>query len=161
MDLLQFAISMEQDLEDFYKEQAKVNENNSLHAVFTMLANEEENHKKILLSYQDKLTLSLEDSGILSKVTSIFKDLQPFVSDIRELPNQLEVYQLALEKEEESLKFFQNMYNDATEEEAKELFTHLIKQEETHSIILEELIKLVKRPEEWTESADFGIREDY
>ena len=35
------------------------------------------------------------------------------------------------------------------------------KQEDKHCIILEEIIKLTSRPDEWVESAEFGPREDY
>lgn len=161
MEILDLALSMELDLEKFYREQAELNISNSLKVVFTMLANEEENHAKIIKANADKLTLALEDSNILSDVQSIFKNMADFTSDIRDLPNQLDTYRMALEKEEQSLKFYQDLYADATEEQSKTVFQYLMKQEDKHCVILEELVKLVTRPDEWIESADFGEREDY
>ncbi len=161
MDALELAISMELDLENFYRKQSELNKENSLNVVFTLLAKEEENHAQILIQNAEKLTLPLEDSEILSEVHSIFRNMNDFQSDIKNLPSQLDAYRMALEKEQESLKFYQDLYDEATEERSKTVFGYLIKQEEKHSIILEELIKLVNRPEEWVESAEFGIREEY
>jgi rubrerythrin len=161
MKILELALSMELDLEKFYREQAELNKENSLKVVFMMLANEEENHAKIIKANADKLTLALEDSNILSEVKSIFKNMVDFTSDIKDLPNQLDTYRMALEKEQHSLKFYKDLYNDASEEQSKKVFHYLMKQEDKHCIILEELVKLVTRPEEWIESAEFGEREDY
>ncbi len=161
MDILELALSMELDLEKFYKEQAELNKDNSLKVVFTMLAKEEENHANILKANADKLTLALEDTNILSEVQSIFKSMVNFTSDIKDIPDQLDTYRMALEKEEESLKFYQDLYADVSDEQSKTVFQYLIKQEDKHCVILEELVKLLTRPEEWIESADFGMREDY
>ena len=161
MSIYQLAINMEYDLEKFYREQAEKNKDNSLHAVFTLLADEEANHAKILKDNADKLTISLEDSNILSQVKPIFKEMADLSSQIKDLPSQLDAYNLALEKEEESIKYYEDLLNKAREEESKNLLKFLIEQENKHYDLLEELIKLVKRPEEWVEDAEFGIREDY
>lgn len=161
MSIIELAISMEKDLEHFYLEQAELNKHNNLNIVFTLLAKEEENHRKILERNSDKLSLSLEDSDILSEVKPLFKDLQNIRSEIKDIPNQLDVYRVALEKEEESLRFYKGFLNDSSNQQYKTVFSYLVKQEDKHCVILEELIKLLTRPEEWVESAEFGDREDY
>lgn len=161
MELLDFALSMEEDLRSYYQNQAKLNSGNSLHKVFTLLEKEEEKHTEILISYADHIFLPLEDNDILSEIQSIFHGMKDYHAEIKEMANQLDIYRFALEKEEESLRFYQDLMDKATTEEAKKVFGYLRKQEDTHCIILEELVKLVKRPEEWVESAEFGLREEY
>lgn len=161
MELLDLALSMELDLEKFYREQAELNKDNSLKVVFTMLANEEEKHACLLGANADNLTLALEDSNILSEVQPIFKDMANLATDIKDIPDQLDAYRMALEKEQQSLKFYQDLYAEATEEQSKKVFTFLAKQEDKHCVIIEELVKMVTRPEEWVESAEFGVREEY
>ena len=161
MNIFDFAILMENDIETFYKEQAERNKDNSLKNVFIMLAREEENHAKILKANAAKLTLPLEDSNILEESHFIFKNIDPIKSDYKDLPSQLDLYYYALEKEEESVSLYKDLYSKSTTEEGKTVFSYLIKQEETHCIILEELVKLVQRPEAWVESPEFGEREDY
>ncbi|NLZ82927.1 MAG: ferritin family protein [Clostridiales bacterium] len=161
MSVIELAISMEKDLEKFYLEQAELNKHNNLKVVFTLLAKEEENHRKILERNSEKLSLSVEDSDILNEVKPLFKDLKNIKSDIKDIPSQLDVYREALGKEEESVKLYKGLLNDSSNQQYKTMFTYLVKQEENHYIILEELIKLLTRPEEWVESAEFGDREDY
>ena len=161
MELLDLALSMELNLEKFYREQAELNKDNSLKVVFTMLANEEEKHACLLGANADNLTLALEDSNILSEVQPIFKDMADLTTDIKDIPDQLDAYRMALEKEQQSLKFYQDLYAEATEEQSKKVFEFLAKQEDKHCVIIEELVKMVTRPEEWVESAEFGVREEY
>ena len=85
MNNWKFAIDMELDGEKYYKEQAKINKDNSLNVVCPMLA----------------------------------------------------------------------------EGADKELLEYLIKQEENHYEILDNMASLLIKPEEWVENAEFGIRKEY
>lgn len=161
MELLELALSMEQDLQFFYGKQAELHEGNSLHAVFVLLEMEEEKHTEILKSYQEDILLPLMDNNILTDIRTIFKEIGDFKLVIKDIPSQLDVYRMALEKEEQSLKFYRVLQSKTKEDQSKKVFQYLINQEDKHCIILEELIKLVNRPEEWVESAEFGLREEY
>lgn len=161
MELIDLALSMENDLMSFYRRQAELHKGSKLCAVFHLLENEEENHAKILHSYKEQIVLPLTDSGVLAEAKAIFKEVADIKLEVKELPSQLDVYRTALEKEEQSLKFYKDLSDKVDDERSKQVFSFLIKQEDIHCIILEELIKLVSRPEEWVESAEFGLRDDY
>ena len=152
---------MENDLERFYREQAEKNKDNELHTVFTLLADEEEKHAEILKKNIEKVVLDLEDSNITSEVKPIFKNIADLSSDIKDLPSQLDAYYLALEKEEESIDYYGKLYNEAKSDHSKTVIKFLLEQEKKHRNLLEDLITLVKRPEEWVEDAEFGLREEY
>ena len=47
------------------------------------------------------------------------------------------------------------------EEEDKKMFLFLIEQEKKHRLLFDELITMLLKPDEWVESAEFGIREEY
>lgn len=161
MDALKLALSLEVDLEKYYKEQAEKNKNNSLNVVFTMLAKEEEKHANILLGKADLFTMPVTDENILTEARKIFGQLKDFESDISDLPSQLDSYRLALDMEHKSLDFYRNLKENAQEDTARKTYSYLIEQEQIHCVLLEELVKLITRPEEWVESAEFGEREDY
>lgn len=161
MEILELALSLELDLEKYYNEQAEKNKENSLHVVFTMLAAEEEKHANILLGKADKLTLKLDDDSILIQARSLFQNLKDFKSELTDIPSQLDSYRLALEMEQKSKIFYKDLFDSAEDEKSKVTFGYLVHQEDIHCIILEELVKLTTRPEEWVESAEFGLREDY
>jgi hypothetical protein len=53
------------------------------------------------------------------------------------------------------------MREEASEEEEKILLDFLIKQEQNHYRIFNNIIELLRKAEEWVESAEFGKRETY
>lgn len=161
MEVLELALTLELDLGKYYREQAEKNRNNSLQIVFSMLAKEEENHADILMGKAELLALPVEDSGILKEAGKLFRHLKDFESEFTEIPSQLDSYRMALEMEHKSLEFYTSLRDKAEDEKEKRTYEYLIKQEDTHCILLEELVKLTTRPEEWVESAEFGLREDY
>lgn len=161
MDTLELALSLELDLEKYYREQAEKHKDNSLKVVFTMLAKEEEQHASILMGKADVLTAEVKKEEILTKARELFRDLGDVKSDVKDIPSQLESYRFALEMEHKSLDFYKGLKEKAEEEEEKRTYQYLIRQEDIHCIVLEELVKLTTRPEEWVESAEFGVREDY
>ena len=161
MNILEIAIEMEHDLEKYYYEQAEINKDNGLHVTFSLLAKEEENHVKILEKYQDKISFELKDEDMFEESRKVFGNLDNFKSEIKVLPNQLDSYRMALEKEKDSLVFYQKQKDDTKEPRLKEIFSYLVKQEDRHTEVLEQLIQMLTNPEEWVESAEFGVRKEY
>jgi len=154
---LEFAINMEHDGEKFYKRQAEINKDNSLNTVFLLLEKDEAHHAQILQNKFNELT----DNNTLSQVNNVFKESKGFISEFEKIPNQLDAYKFALEIERKSIDLYTSFLSESTDDQSKELFEFLIKQEKDHYTIFEELILLIERPEEWVENAEFGIREEY
>lgn len=161
MNVLEFAIKMELEGEKYYNEQAEINKDNSLSTVFVMLAKEENRHSQILKNKANKLPCDLQQSETLSEAKNVFNTIGANKEEIMHLPNQLGVYRLALEKEKESITLYRKYLSEATDDDSKKIFEYLIKQEEDHYTIIEQLVALLSRPEEWVESAEFGVREEY
>jgi len=157
MNNLEFAINMEHDGEKFYKRQAEINKDNSLNTVFLLLEKDEAHHAQILQNKFNELT----DNNTLSQVNNVFKESKGFISEFEKIPNQLDAYKFALEIERKSIDLYTSFLSESTDDQSKELFEFLIKQEKDHYTIFEELILLIERPEEWVENAEFGIREEY
>ena len=55
--------------------------------------------------------------------------MKNFKVEIKELPNQLDVYRMALEKEKQSVAFYQDLQDKASEPQSKTVFGYLIEQE--------------------------------
>ena len=53
------------------------------------------------------------------------------------------------------------MLGEAKDEKEKKIFEFLIEQESDHYKVLEQLVEMVNRPNEWVESAEFGLRKEY
>ena len=161
MNSIEFAINMELDGVKYYTEQAEKNKTNSTSTVFLLLAKDEGNHAGILQNKFNELEYELIDSNTLTESKNVFKGIGDFKNEIKEIPNQLDIYRIASKKEKQSIDLYKKFLSEATDDKEKELFEYLIKQERGHFAILEELVLLINRPNEWVEAAEFGIREEY
>lgn len=161
MNALEFAIKMELDGERYYREQAEINQGNSLRAIFLMLADDEKMHAQILEKKAKNLNYTLEPNETLATAKNVFNDKDRIKNEIKEIPSQIDVYRAALDNEKESILLYQKCSSEAADGETKTLFDYLILQEKEHYAILEQLTALLSRSEEWVEDAEFGLREDY
>lgn len=160
MEMLDYAIQMELDGKEYYEKQADLNKGNRLYSVFKFLANQEFIHAEILKKRKDNIHEVPESSESFNTKT-LFASLDDFKSEVSLLAKQLEVYRYALEIEEKSVNMYQELYDAAEDEKDKEVYAFLIAQEKAHLEMFSELELLVRRPEEWIESAEFGLREEY
>lgn len=161
MNILEFAINMELEGEKYYIEQAEINKENSLETVFLLLAKDESRHAKVLQKKADGLSYDLGQDEMHTKAASIFHELGAINIETKQTPDQLDAYRLALKNEKESIILYQKFLSEATNDESKKLFAYLIEQEENHYAIINQLILLISRSQEWVEAAEFGLREDY
>jgi rubrerythrin len=161
MNSLEFAIRMELEGREYYLKQADLNQNNELKTIFIILADAEQQHANLLLQRQKDEKLTLKEDGIVKERNSFFHSLENFKPDLPRALKQLDVYRFAAEQEQKSIELYQGMLEQAVEPEDRELFSFLIKQETEHLHLFEDLVILLTRPEEWVESAEFGIREEY
>jgi len=158
MNVLDFAINMELEGEKYYNEQAELNKNTGLKTVFLMLAKDENAHAQILQNKVKNLSYKLNDSDTLDKTIHLFKELKDFKNEIKQIPNQLDLYRAALEKEKESINLYEKLLLEAEDDKSKSLFTFLIKQEKDHYEVLDELVLQLNKADDWVEAAEFGVR---
>ncbi|HNW86946.1 MAG TPA: ferritin family protein [Candidatus Limiplasma sp.] len=161
MEILQYAITMEEDGEKYYREQAARNADNPLRVVFEALADDEARHASLIRSKADGVPFQLEAANSLSGKQNLFSIAKDFHSSVEELPNQLEAYHAALDKEQQSIDLYQGLLDKAEDDVSRGLFSFLVQEEKHHLEILDELFQHLNRPNNWVESAEFGVREEY
>lgn len=155
MEGLSFAINMEVEGEGYYREQAQKNRGNRLETVFSELADEESRHAALLRECERAQPFT----GGEDFSNNVFDDLSDFAIDIIAEPGQIDAYRYALEMEIKSIELYERLLGEAGGK--SELYEFLIGQEKEHYRVLEEIIRLLSRPEQWVESAEFGRREEY
>lgn len=160
MDTLAYAIKMEVDGEQYYRNQAEKNADNALGQVFEFLANAERKHADLLRERSEKSSVELKKLAANEK-DNLFNYLDDFKNDVTSIPKQLHVYQMALDIEKKSVALYTDMLEKADEGSDQTLLRFLIEQEKQHEQLFDTLVTLVQRPEEWVEDAEFGPREEY
>jgi rubrerythrin len=161
MEVLQFAITMEKDGEAYYRSQAAKNDGNALKVIFEMLADDEAKHARILQEMLDDFPYDLESANNLQNHMNLFLTAKDYCETVAGQASQVELYHTALDKEKQSIDLYASLQDKATDDVSHQLFEFLVKEENGHYRLLEELFHHVNRPNEWVESAEFGVREDY
>lgn len=161
MNILNYAIEMENEGEKYYRAQAEINRKNNLYKICIMLAEDERKHAKILHNKLNSLNFELKDTDLDEKYKRLFKEAEDIKIDSKELPSQLDFYRKASEMEKKSIDLYKDLLSKAHDDQEKEIFKFLVKQEEQHYEILDDLAEMLRKSEEWVEFAEFGIREDY
>ncbi len=162
MNIYKYAMKMEKDGENYYRELANKTEDIGLQNILKMLADEEVRHYNIIEQMmKSKASAELAETGILKKVKNIFIKIKGknLVFNF-DLP-QINFYRKAQEIEEKSYKFYIEISDKVEIESQRKLFLKLAGEEKKHMFLLENLVEFVSRPETWIENAEFNHLDDY
>ncbi len=159
-NIFEYAMQMEKDGEDYYRQLAQQTSNIGMKTILTMLADEEVKHYNALEKIQTQKT-QIAESEILTDAKNVFIQIkesgESFDFDIK----QAELYKKARNIEEKSRDFYTEKAGEVTEEYQKELFLKLADEEQKHYVLLDNIIGFVSQPEQWLENAEFFHLEEY
>jgi rubrerythrin len=159
-NILEYAMQMEKDGEDYYRQLAQKTGNNGLRTILTMLADEEVKHYNTIEKIKTQNT-QIAESDILTDARNVFVQIkesgESFDFDI----NESGLYQKARDIEKKSRDFYMEKANEVTEEFQRTLFLKLAVEEKKHYVLLDNIIDFISQPEQWLENAEFFHLEDY
>jgi len=161
MNVLDFAINMELDGEKYYKEQAEIAQDISLKNIFLILAEDENSHAKLLQHKSNNMSYELKGTETISETKNLFNEIKDFKNELKQNPDQLDLYRVALEKEKESIDLYEKLLSQSEDDKSINLFKFLIAQEKDHYTTLEELVSQLSKCNDWVEAAEFGVRVEY
>jgi rubrerythrin len=137
MDVYDYAMQLERDGENYYREAAAACASKGLKKVFTMLADAEVVHFNVFVK--------MKEEGGLEGVNDA----------------QIELYRKAQDIEKQTEDFYLSKAPLAEGPDEKEVFLRVAGEEHKHYLLLERIIDFVSRPEQWLEDAEFYHLEDY
>lgn len=144
-NILQMAIANEIEAYEFYLNAANKSKNANLKATFTELAEEEKKHKVTLEAF-----INNETKQMHFKETADYK-----ISESIELPKLTanmsfaDGLALAMKKEEEAMKMYQDFANASDNNAQKEMFVQLAIMEKGHKTRLEDIYSSTAYTEVW------------
>ena len=167
MDIYEFAMQMEKDGENYYRKLTSECRNIGLVKIFSMLAEEEVKHYKIIERVRENPSLpQIADSQVLEKVKNVFVEMKD--QGLKQDPHidtteETNAYRMARDLEEKSRDFYLEKANEAKDQDAKLLLEKLSKEEEKHLRIMENIVEFVSRPEpgNWLENAEWHHLDAY
>ncbi|TFG90625.1 MAG: rubrerythrin [Candidatus Atribacteria bacterium] len=162
MNIYKYAMKMEKDSENYYRELANKTGDVGLQNILKMLANDEVKHYHIIEQMmKTDVGAELAEIDILENAKNIFIKIKGknlvFDFDL----SQINFYRKAQEMEEKSYKFYMEMSDKVEIESQRKIFLKLAGEEKKHMFLLENLVEFISRPETWIENAEFNHLDDY
>lgn len=158
--IIEQAIHLEVTAEANYREAALQTTDPSAGAILELLANEEAEHGKTLRGMSD--VAHLRGSDLLEKaktwIRGVVEGELTTLSPDTDLPSTL---RRAMDIEQMTELFYRENAASSDEPAVVELFTTLADIEKKHFVLVGSLVEYFDRPNEWIESAEFGLRNDY
>ncbi len=162
MNMYEFAEQMEHDAEQLYRDLASKATTVGVKTIFTMLADDEAKHGKVVEILKRKSGSENLDESFLPRVTTVFEEIRQNMDNIELSTDQLKDYRTALEIEKKGFQFYKDQLELPGDEEAMKLLKNLANQELYHIKTIENLIEMLERPHWWVENAEFTPKEsDY
>lgn len=160
MDIFEYAMQMEKDQEEFYREIANNTEDEGLKSIMLMLADEEVKHYRTVQKMKDRKYV-MSDTTILGDASKVFKKMAERGDFVEDEEDQIEVYKEAQEIEKRSELLYEEKAEEAEDEQQKKLLERLAEEERKHYFLLDNIIEFVSRPEYWLENAEWNHLEAY
>ncbi len=160
MDILDFAMRMEQDGMVYYRDQAARAANPDLKNIFESLAEEEVRHYNLFKGLKDNpddksVGDMLKGGETLKQIQNIFIDLsqsgesQPFGLD------ELTAWTKALRIEEKAEAFYKEKAAAESNPMRKELLLKIAAEEKNHVLMIDTVLTYLRSPQTFVDSAQF------
>ena len=162
MDFFDIAMSIEKEGEDFYNTLAEsCPENEGLKSIFKMLASDEKKHYAIFHKMKENNPPDFQNTDIFENANDIFSSFRKQFDKVSCNTSQLGLYQKALELEKKSYDFYLEKLDEFTDTVHMGIIRKVANEEKKHMLLLENIIELIERPENWLENAEFFHLEEY
>jgi len=160
MDIFDYAMRMEKDGENYYRQLVERTDNKGIKAIFTMLAEEEVKHYKTVAQMKTERP-QMAETTVLADAKNIFTQMKESGEKFNFGARQRKLYEKAQDIEKKSEDFYREKANEVEQQYQREIFLKLAEEEKKHYFLLENIIQCVSRPETWLENAEFYHLEEY
>jgi rubrerythrin len=158
--IIEQAIHLETIAETNYREAAQTTSDPSAAKILEFLADEEGQHARILRGMDD--VTGLKGSDLIKTAKSWIRGVvEGSAQAISSDANLLAVLRRATTIEQRTEAFYREHAATAKDSSVVSLFTTLANIEKSHFLLVGSLVEYFNRPNEWVESAEFGLRSDY
>jgi len=161
MDVIEFAMKMEQDGMAFYKKHADKTPDPDLKQIFMTLVEEEARHYQIFKSLKDDPSriskeISFSVPGNLETVKNIFEQMSNDPPDKKFGDDVISAWTEALRLEEKAHAFYKDKAKVETDAATKKLLMAIAEEETRHVHMIDTVLMYLKHPQAFAESSQFS-----
>jgi rubrerythrin len=162
MDVFEFAMNMEREGEEYYRNLVQRTNDEGLKSIFTMLANAEVKHFEVVRQLKENAGHpEMAEDTLFDDTKNVFirmkEEGQVFNFDV----SHKDIYRKALDIEKKSHEFYAEKVIEVDAEETKSLLLRLAEEEKKHIFLMENIIEFISRPETWLENAEWYHLDEY
>jgi rubrerythrin len=144
-EIIKFAVDREIEAETFYLQIAAKTTQEAMREIFVGFAAEEKRHQQML-----KGILQSKESSLQFKPVSDYKISETVeVAKLTDEMTMADAFSIAMKKEEEAMKMYQQLASDSPTAELKKLFESLAVMEQGHKVKMEKYYSDVAYNEVW------------
>ena len=157
MNILECTIKMKNETRAHYEKLAQVATDKELKNLFSLLAAAEEEHIGNLVVLQSNMNkLNVQDINMLDESVCVYSphiDPRHLAETLR---NDPDAYRHVVREEEETIEFFDNLKNQAENDDMKKVYQELADKEREHLTTLENIYFFVEEPRTYLEWGEFS-----
>ena len=161
MNIFEFAMQMEKDMENFYRELAQKCPNKGLNRILKILAEEEKRQYDIIKQMTEDTQPEMVETDILELPRNIFREMKETKDTFGCDSSKIGIFKKAQGLEKESEDYYREKAGEIGEDNRKNIFQKLAEEEKKHCFLLENIIQFLQRPREWLENAEFTHLDEY
>lgn len=166
VNIFDFALQMELDGEKYYRDLAERTKHDDIKKVLLGLAADEKRHYEIIQLAQNQTFKYTDADASVARFKNVFADDTEFTGDKNALiaklkDEQIDIYQAALVKENESVALYQKLKESIENPEGKAICEKLIHEERKHVEIFDNIIEMLNHVNDWVEAAEFNHKDLY
>lgn len=159
MNIYEFAMQMERDGEQFYRNLADGSSNQGMSRILTLLADDEARHYIIVKEMAEDVEPDMDKTTILSDAKNVFAQMRGTTLELDGL--QVDVYRQAQEIEQKSREFYEEQAALATKASTRTILLEMADEEKRHYFLIGQIVKFLDRPQTWVEDAEFTRMDEY
>lgn len=159
MNIYEFAMQMEQDGENFYRDLAAKSSHSGVKRILTMLADDEVKHYNTVKEMAQNANPDMAGTTILAGAKNVFAQMQGTAFNLEGI--QIELYRQAQEVERQSQTFYEEKADQIVDPASRALLLKIADEEKRHYFLLDHVVEFLNRPQTWIENAEFNHLEEY
>lgn len=160
MDIFKFAIQMECEGQDYYRQLASKTTHNGIKNILVMLAEDELKHQQAIEKVRDTAS-EMPETAVLANAKNVFQQMKDFGGEVNLSGDEESLYRHAMDLEMKSRSFYKDKADQIETPEQKNLFLKLAEEENKHYHVLSNLVDFVAAPKTWLEDAEFEHLDDF
>lgn len=162
MDFIGMAIELEEKTISAYKGLAdQCLSHEGILRIMNMLIQDQEKHLQNLSRMQDIELQDKDVPGIFKSVQSLLKQIHTEKNTFSCNMDQLKLYQDARDLVLQKLGIYKEAQQKIKDSAQRVLLENLIEQETKQAFVLNNIIEMVERPNQWLEDAEFSHLDEY